>query len=204
MRYGAPLWVFTGQAASTAPPSGEPRRDDFVLPRIMHRAFSGSECDAIRAEAMDMRPARPAFLDGIGDARQSESRWLLPGGGWDWLYMRVSELFLEVNAQFQFDISHFVDPLLVASYPVGNGFGWHLDTATSVTATRKISMTIPLSTAVEYEGGDLEISPFLREAGRRVKGDATMFPSFLCHRVTPITSGHRISLVAWAHGPAFR
>jgi PKHD-type hydroxylase len=36
------------------------------------------------------------------------------------------------------------------------------------------------------------------------RGTVTMFPSYLLHRVTPVTSGERYSLTIWAHGPAFR
>ena len=35
-------------------------------------------------------------------------------------------------------------------------------------------------------------------------GNAIVFPSYIAHRVLPITSGMRHALVAWIHGPAFR
>jgi PKHD-type hydroxylase len=35
-------------------------------------------------------------------------------------------------------------------------------------------------------------------------GNAIVFPSYIAHRVLPITSGMRQALVAWIHGPAFR
>ena len=38
----------------------------------------------------------------------------------------------------------------------------------------------------------------------RTRGSATLFPSFVLHRVTPVTGGTRWSLTLWAHGPAFR
>lgn len=36
------------------------------------------------------------------------------------------------------------------------------------------------------------------------QGTATVFPGFVLHRVTPVTTGARYSLTVWAHGPAFR
>ena len=36
------------------------------------------------------------------------------------------------------------------------------------------------------------------------RGTATLFPSYMLHRVTPVTEGIRHSLTVWAHGPAFR
>jgi PKHD-type hydroxylase len=38
----------------------------------------------------------------------------------------------------------------------------------------------------------------------RARGTLVAFPSYLLHRVTPITSGTRKSLVAWVSGPVFR
>ena len=35
----------------------------------------------------------------------------------------------------------------------------------------------------------------------QVKGKIILFPSFIPHCVTPITSGKRISLVNWIRGP---
>ncbi|MBI4521691.1 MAG: 2OG-Fe(II) oxygenase, partial [Gemmatimonadetes bacterium] len=38
----------------------------------------------------------------------------------------------------------------------------------------------------------------------RGKGQAFLFPSYIGHRVTPVTRGIRRSLVTWCVGPAFR
>ena len=35
-------------------------------------------------------------------------------------------------------------------------------------------------------------------------GRAVLFPSFLCHRVKPVTKGIRKSLVVWVVGPKFK
>ncbi|WP_395007140.1 2OG-Fe(II) oxygenase [Cypionkella sp.] len=43
----------------------------------------------------------------------------------------------------------------------------------------------------------------IAEASRN-RGTATVFPSFVLHRVTPVTAGTRWSLTLWSHGPAFR
>ena len=40
--------------------------------------------------------------------------------------------------------------------------------------------------------------------GQREVGTAIIFPSFMAHRVAPVTVGERRSLVAWACGPTFR
>jgi PKHD-type hydroxylase len=38
----------------------------------------------------------------------------------------------------------------------------------------------------------------------REKGTVIMFPSYLLHRVTPVTKGVRKSLVLWVGGTTFR
>ncbi|TMV52564.1 2OG-Fe(II) oxygenase, partial [Thioclava sp. BHET1] len=85
-------------------------------------------------------------------------------------------------------------------------FGWHSDIGAGVVAgKRKLTMVVQLSDPSEYEGGRLETRADLdvREAPRD-QGSATLFPSFVLHRVTPVTRGARHSLTIWAHGPAFR
>ena len=57
----------------------------------------------------------------------------------------------------------------------------------------------------EYEGGDFELDrQYPQPEGFRTKGSVFLFPSFLPHRVTPVTKGVRRSLVSWIEGPKFR
>jgi PKHD-type hydroxylase len=70
---------------------------------------------------------------------------------------------------------------------------------------RKISVVIQLSDPTEYEGGELQVmngeEPY--RVCNKEKGSLIMFPSFLLHRVTPVTKGCRRSLVLWISGPPF-
>jgi PKHD-type hydroxylase len=71
---------------------------------------------------------------------------------------------------------------------------------------RKISITVQLSDPSEYEGGSFEFteiqSPDVTES--KAKGTVLVFPSYLQHKVNPVTKGTRRSLVAWFEGPTFR
>ena len=92
-------------------------------------------------------------------------------------------------------------------------YDWHTDAGTRVNANgkiRKLSMTVALVDGSEYEGGDFEInmsSPekeiihVIKQA--KIKGSVTIFPSFVWHRVKPVTSGTRYSLVNWHQGRPF-
>ena len=69
--------------------------------------------------------------------------------------------------------------------------------------TRKLSMSIVLSD--DYEDGNFEIRELLSKdkVPRLKEGSIIVFPSFMEHRVTPVTKGTRYSLVAWFVGPPF-
>ena len=82
---------------------------------------------------------------------------------------------------------------------------------------RKLSMTCQLTDGSEYKGGELEFDfrnydPHMRdESKHRIqckeilpKGSIIVFPSFVWHRVKPVTSGTRYSLVVWHLGKPFR
>jgi PKHD-type hydroxylase len=85
-------------------------------------------------------------------------------------------------------------------------FDWHSDIGEGVIARqRKLTMVAQLSEPRDYEGGALEVWPSNAIlAAPRDRGTLTFFPSYLLHRVTPVTAGERFSLTQWAHGPSFR
>ncbi len=65
--------------------------------------------------------------------------------------------------------------------------------------------SIQLSRSEDYDGGDLEL--FLLNQPQKVeraRGVPIAFPSFVLHRVAPVTRGTRWSLVAWVLGKRWR
>jgi len=86
-------------------------------------------------------------------------------------------------------------------------FDWHGDTMwthSPLAYDRKITTIIQLSPRSEYEGGELKIANLNLDEGLREQGSVIVFLSFLSHKVEPVTSGVRNSLVAWAEGPTWR
>jgi len=76
---------------------------------------------------------------------------------------------------------------------------------------RKLSLTINLSDPNTYEGGNLKFDLGPHSEKRiitceeiRPQGSMVVFPSYVHHTVTPVTSGVRYSLVVWALGYPFR
>jgi PKHD-type hydroxylase len=91
-------------------------------------------------------------------------------------------------------------------YDNGGHYDWHIDMSAGYPLNqRKISMTVQLSDESEYDGGNFEIM-----RGREVeqlpkgKGNVVIFPSYLLHRITPVTRGVRKSLVLWLGGASFK
>ena len=75
---------------------------------------------------------------------------------------------------------------------------------------RKLSVTCQLSDPNDYEGGNLELGELSEDMTLKIykaekqKGSITVFPSFVYHRITPITKGTRYSLVVWNLGVPFK
>lgn len=84
-------------------------------------------------------------------------------------------------------------------------YGWHMDWAPGAPRLRKVSVIAHLTDGADYEGGVLQLTNGTApvEPSQR-SGACTVFPSFLLHRVTPVTAGTRLGAVLWALGPSFR
>ncbi|TNE44947.1 MAG: 2OG-Fe(II) oxygenase [Deltaproteobacteria bacterium] len=124
----------------------------------------------------------------------------------DWIYNRLVELSIVTNNKhYLFDLLGLHQELQLTRYGVGDFFDWHLDFGAGEISARKLSMTVQLSDPDEYEGGDLQFMVNHRVVcAPRDKGTAIIFPSFIQHRVTPITKGERQSIVGWVSGPPYR
>lgn len=142
----------------------------------------------------------------VSNYRKSEVCWIDEDQNSNWLYEKIGMLAASANKDmWNFDLWGFPDNLQYTIYH-GNGghYDWHLDLGPGI-SNRKLSMVMQLAGPDEYTGGDLEIN-----AGGSIltvpkeKGLICFFPSFLLHRVTPTTSGTRISLVTWLGGSNFR
>ena len=67
---------------------------------------------------------------------------------------------------------------------------------------RKLSCVALLTDPSEFEGGELQLNNGQSVLNER--GSIVVFPSFIEHRVTPVTAGERITAVSWMLGPAFK
>ena len=143
-----------------------------------------------------------------------------------WIYNEIHPYVHQANKNagwnFQWDWS---ESCQFTKYKLNQYYDWHSDSWDKVYKTkgpdngkiRKLSMTCQLSDGSEYSGGELEFdfrqySPHMRDEAQHLrkateispKGSIIIFPSFIWHRVKPVTKGVRYSLVLWHLGYPFK
>jgi PKHD-type hydroxylase len=90
---------------------------------------------------------------------------------------------------------------------VGSHYQWHIDLLPTAKNPRKISIITALNTnGVDYTGGELIIWGFDGKVNSYAlkAGESIIFPSILFHKVKPVKSGIRKTIVGWVIGPPFR
>ena len=138
-----------------------------------------------------------------------------------WVYKELQPYIHEANKKanwnFQWDES---ENCQFTKYKLNQYYDWHCDSFHKPDMNgkiRKLSMTFQLTDGSEYEGGELEFDfrnyePNMRDEEKHKiqckeilpKGSIIVFPSFLWHRVKPVTKGVRYSLVMWNLGYPFK
>lgn len=179
--------------------------DDFICrPMKFPGVLSAAECLSIARLGESGPVVSAGLVRPVEGYRRGPTRLVPLTSESKWLYERVRMLLVQVNQWYRYDITTMIESLLYCEYPENGQFDWHVDCGESPTSTRKISLTLQISSPADYDGGGLEFAHHgeLKES-RRI-GTAIAFPAFLYHRVAPVTRGVRKSLVAWAHGPVFR
>ncbi len=140
-----------------------------------------------------------------------------------WVY-NVVHPFVRVantNAGWSFDWD-FTEACQFTEYAKNQFYDWHCDSWDAPydepenldrhNKMRKLSVSCLLTDPKEYEGGDLEFKAKTSDGEEVIiapteavtKGAVIVFPSFVWHRVKPVTKGIRRSLVMWNLGYPFR
>jgi PKHD-type hydroxylase len=148
---------------------------------------------------------------GYDNIRSTKVAWVPRDTRTENLYRRMEEAVLQLNAQyFRFDLSGLAN-LQYAVYggTEGGHFDWHKDYGRDASdphqEPRKVTLSLQLSEAGDYEGCELQVRGGHQiDTAPKTRGTLIAFPANVLHQVTPIRSGIRRSLVAWAVGPEFR
>lgn len=148
-------------------------------------------------------------FDTDNDYRKSSVKWVPFSDEYKWLYDKLGDMAYEANQNmFHFDLHSMPEQIQYTEYYASElgHYDWHMDIGFNDLSQRKISITVQLSDNTEYEGGNLQLWPggnYPLEAPRG-KGNVVIFPSFMMHRIAPVTRGTRKSFVLWLGGGHYR
>lgn len=132
-----------------------------------------------------------------------------------WLYREIQP-FTNVanrNANWNFNLD-WTEKIQFGCYRKNSHYDWHCDSTTvnKENRYRKVSTIVMLSNPSDYEGGQLKfqfrnnVDPTIEDTlvDGNLQGNIIVFPSYVWHKVEPVTKGVRYSLVTWTWGPPFK
>lgn len=180
----------TGHCTSSPaiiPPPGMDRPD--ALFTYYAAAFSGDECDAI------LRVAPPPSDPDQRTATCHVS--VVPLGGAPWLGGRLMRLMRDANDFWWNFPGDRLEPPMMNEYQVGDEYRLHTDRYPG-SGHRWLTVLLFLDDPATYDGGLFQMhfqgTPTTYPGGR---GDVLVMPAWTLHRVTPVKSGVRRTVVAW-------
>lgn len=183
--------------------------------------FTEEELDKIVKDcsALELKEAAIELPDrsfGVDLAkRRSGIAFMRYGEDTAYLFMKLADVVEKVNAGwYGYDLTGF-EYLQYTEYDAqGSHYSWHVDMmmggwgcGSGESQPRKLSFGLALSDPRDYVGGEFSVN-YKGEAEAEVipmpRGRVVLFPSFVLHRVAPVTSGIRRTIIGWVGGPKFR
>lgn len=145
------------------------------------------------------------------DIRVSQVAWVSMQDPHSALYEKITGGVIAANQKFwHFNLSG-IETIQYTVYDselsTESRYDWHQDDGFSTTwnnSIRKLSFVCLLSDPNDFEGGELQIIVDHNHTSLpQAQGKMLFFPSPTVHRVTPVTSGTRKTLVGWVRGPCW-
>jgi PKHD-type hydroxylase len=174
--------------------------------------FSQQECDKILQMLRDAYPSTASVggtTEGsrIAKGIRSANIYVMENDDENrWIYDKIANVVSFANQyHFGYDLTGITHGIQLVEYSseteIKGHYDWHVDAGNGEPVTRKISFTAQLSDPRDYEGCELVINNHGTEVvATKERGSIHLFPSYMTHRVTPITKGTRHALVIWIHG----
>ena len=166
--------------------------------------WTAAECGLVMQHVL--QSGRAAIADTSGDYEQTRRSRMItfnylkaPNQG----AALVSATADLCKKAFGFRVDAIEADVALIAYATGDYFDWHVDAGSVDGPTRKLTILVQLSDPDTYEGGALEFFPGTSRPAYRSRGTVIAFSPFIVHRVTPIRSGTRFSLVIGLQGPRF-
>lgn len=150
----------------------------------------------------DAKVSEPGFASVQDKKRQTLVHPIPYSKDSQYLYELIADRVGRCNMSvYDFDINGIYTDLQLLEYNEGGHYDWHMDIGPGEAAHRKLSVIIQLSSPDDYEGGEVlfKASEVERELPKD-QGQIAIFPSYILHKVNPITKGKRYALVSWVLG----
>lgn len=155
-------------------------------------------------------------VEAIKDVRRSKVKFIEKDNITSWIFDTFNYVGQSLNNQYyNFNLNGYRN-FQYTVYDSGNQgmYDWHMDTILGdnldnswESETRKLTMILLLSDPdTDFKGGELEINLGREDHPQQpvfTRGRILAFPSFVLHRVKPVTEGVRKSIVVWIEGPKF-
>jgi PKHD-type hydroxylase len=176
-------------------------------------ALNEAECDHIveRAQVYPEEEATVGFSDTLRSDlayRTSSIRWLDVAAEAGVVSRIMQFVHASNRTNFGVDIAAPFELQFTEYRGTSQGhYDWHQDVwlESPRPFARKLSVVVQLSNPDAYEGGAFEFFGIQAPGATfSPQGSLLIFPSFLQHRVLPVTGGLRRSLVSWVEGPNWR
>lgn len=139
------------------------------------------------------------------ETRDSHISWLFLNNDSRWIFDKFNWLVAQANhSHFMQNIDGF-EAFQYTKYSKNQHYNWHFDYEPRYSKfERKISGVVILTDPKKYTGGEFQIVTNGNiECPQSLKpsvGSVILFASWMPHRVAPVKSGIRKSLVAWVMG----
>ena len=170
-------------------------------------SFNNQSISIVRkAISQDLKFTKGELHSSHRSTRSSEVAWVRDMDLLSML-MRMSK---QINRSANWNLNLAgIEPVQFGIYGEGDFYDWHVDQHPKPVRgmVRKISMSLFLND--DYEGGEFDLEIYRPDADPRYKTfklkpwSAIFFQGDQWHRVRPITSGVRKSIVAWFYGPPY-
>ena len=192
----------------------EPRWKSYIVETTVP-IFTPEQCNDIIRIGRQQKPENALVGTGTTDEnsaydtkkRVTTISWI-PFDALKPMYNKINMVLDSTNKNhFGFDTVEITEPAQFTEYPPGGFYDWHTDNDVSglnEPPVRKISMTLLLSPENQFTGGGLELMSEGKSPKNLKQGHAIFFASFIRHRVKPVQTGVRQSLVMWFGGTPLR
>jgi len=170
------------------------------------QVFSPAECEQLIAlQGLTKKSGLAGKPEPLDSVRKSTSTYLPLDDSTRWIHERIYPLVQFLNENYYHFKIELLSPAQVIAYPVGGFYDWHVDLGYDDLSARKLSVVAFLTPRSDYQGGQLKLVSGLRmeEDINQEQGTVVFFPSYMLHKVEPVTAGLRHTLVMWAYGPSF-